>query len=164
MIYREATIKDLNQLKDLALKSWIQFEEELSLENWGKLKINLSNNSTYESLLEKSYSLVCVSDTDKIIGMSFLVPSGNPTEIYDESWSYIRLVTVDPSYGGKGIGKQLTERCIEYAKQNGEKIIALHTSEMMHKARHIYENLGFTILKELAPRFEKKYWLYTRYL
>jgi hypothetical protein len=32
---------------------------------------------------------------------------------------------------------------------------------MMHKARHIYESLGFTILREIEPRLGKKYWLYT---
>jgi len=32
---------------------------------------------------------------------------------------------------------------------------------MMDKARHIYESLGFKILKEIVPRLGKKYWLYT---
>lgn len=30
----------------------------------------------------------------------------------------------------------------------------------MKSARHIYEKMGFQILKEIEPRFEKKYWLY----
>ncbi|MDX2173612.1 MAG: hypothetical protein SFY56_10845 [Bacteroidota bacterium] len=33
--------------------------------------------------------------------------------------------------------------CIAHAKQNNEKTIALHTSEFMDAARHIYEGLGF---------------------
>jgi len=115
----------------------------------------------YASLLEDSYCLVCENDTFEIIGMSFLVPHGNPTELYDEKWCYIRFVSVDPEYEGKGIGKQLTSRCIQTAKDNNEQTIALHTSEMMDKARHIYESLGFKILKEIAPRLGKKYWLYT---
>jgi ribosomal protein S18 acetylase RimI-like enzyme len=70
-------------------------------------------------------------------------------------------VSVHPEHSGKGIGRRLTEKCIEMAKSNHEKMIALHTSEMMNKARHIYESLGFTILRELEPRLGKKYWLYT---
>jgi uncharacterized protein (DUF1810 family) len=31
----------------------------------------------------------------------------------------------------------------------------------MDAARHIYESLGFTILKEIPNRFGKRYWLYT---
>lgn len=73
----------------------------------------------------------------------------------------IRFVSVHPEFSGKVIGRQLTEKCIEIAKNTNEQIITLHTSEMMHKARHIYESLGFTILRELEPRLGKRYWLYT---
>jgi ribosomal protein S18 acetylase RimI-like enzyme len=51
--------------------------------------------------------------------------------------------------------------CIDKAKQTKEKTIALHTSEFMDAARHIYESLGFKVLHEIAPRLGKKYWLYT---
>lgn len=63
------------------------------------------------------------------------MPSDNPTEIFDADWSYIRMVGVLPDYQGKGIAKQLTQFCIEYAKQSKEKVIALHTSEFMNAAR-----------------------------
>ncbi|WP_373330814.1 GNAT family N-acetyltransferase [Salmonirosea aquatica] len=151
-------------LKNLALKSWGQYQKELTPENWQKLKANLNDDKTFRDLLEKSFCLVCVNETEEIIGMCFLVPSGNPTEIYDSSWCYIRFVTVSLDFSGQGIGRKLTEKCIEYAIETGEHIIALHTSEMMHKARYLYESLGFTILKEIEPRLGKKFWLYTRSL
>jgi len=88
------------------------------------------------------------------------VPNGNPTDIYLTEWCYIRFVSVDPDFRGKGIGKKLTNLCIEKAKENGEQTIALHTSELMDDARHIYESLGFEIVKEIAPRLGKRYWLY----
>ncbi len=161
MTYRQGNINDLILLKNLAIKSWKHFESELTVENWQKLKASLLTDKTFLELLELSYCLVCENDEKEIIGMSFLVPQGNPTEIYDEKWCYIRFVSVDPEFGGQGIGRQLTERCIQFAKDNKEQTIALHTSEMMNKARHIYESLGFKILKELDPRLGKKYWLYT---
>jgi ribosomal protein S18 acetylase RimI-like enzyme len=160
MIYRQGNIDDLEQLRSLALKSWGQFQKELSPENWQKLFNSLNNVRTYSDLLERSYCLVCENENNTIMGMAFLVPSGNPTEIYDEKWSYIRFLTVDPEFSGKGIGRQLTEMCIERAKKNKEQTIALHTSEMMSKARHIYESFGFYIVREIEPRFEKRYWLY----
>ena len=46
------------------------------------------------------------------------------------------------------------------ARQNGENIIALHTSEFMDTARHIYESVGFKVLKEIDQRLGKRYWLY----
>jgi len=73
----------------------------------------------------------------------------------------MRMVGVNPKHRGQGIAKTLTEMCIEFAKQSDEKTIALHTSEFMDAARHIYENIGFTVLKEIPLLFGKKYWLYT---
>jgi ribosomal protein S18 acetylase RimI-like enzyme len=158
--YRQGTIFDLTELKKLAVRSWGQFQSKLTDENWEKLSKSLTDDKTYVELLENSHCIVCITDDKKIIGMAFLVSKGHPTEIYDNEWSYIRFVSVDPEYGGQGIGKKLTNMCIDRAKQNGEKIITLHTSELMDKARHIYESIGFTILKEIDQRLGKRYWLY----
>ena len=158
--YRTGSIHDLESVKLLAIKSWSQFKPELSPENWQLLFNNLNHNKTYRELFSTSQCFVCLAEDDKMIGMSFLVSSGHPTEIYDVSWSYIRFVTVDPDFAGMGIGKKLTQLCIEAAKKNKEKVIALHTSEMMNSARHIYEQAGFVRVKELEQRLGKKYWLY----
>jgi ribosomal protein S18 acetylase RimI-like enzyme len=159
--HRVGNINDLDGLKKLALKSWEQFRAKLTNENWEKLYTNLNNDNTYSELLDKSECLVCTTDTGEIVGMAFLVPSGNPTEVYDKDWCYIRFVSVDPGFGGQGIGRRLTEHCIELAKEKREKTLALHTSEIMEKARHIYESLGFKILKEIDQRLGKRYWIYT---
>ena len=161
MNYRQGNYNDIEQLRLLAIKSWGHFKDELTNENWQKLFDNLNNKDTYMALLNSSYCLVCETNDKKIIGMAFLVSNGHPTDIYDEKWCYIRFVSVNPEYGGQGIGRELTTRCIEIAKNNNEQTIALHTSEMMNTARHIYESLGFRILKEIEPRLGKKYWLYT---
>lgn len=158
--FRQGTRDDLQGLKKLAFKSWSIFQQQLTDENWNSLKHTILNNNTYEELLDQSTCIVCIGDNINIIGMAFLVPSGNPTDIFLKEWSYIRFVSVDPVFGGQGIGRKLTKMCIEKAKENGEKAIALHTSELMNNARHIYENLGFKILKEIDQRLGKRYWLY----
>jgi ribosomal protein S18 acetylase RimI-like enzyme len=158
--YRQGTIDDLCELKNMAIKSWRQFQPKLTEENWAKLYTTLTDDKTYIDLLNQSNSIVCVSTTGKIIGMAFLVPNGNPTDIYECEWCYIRFVSVDPEFSGQGIGRKLTTMCIDTARQNGEKIIALHTSEIMDKARHIYESVGFNVLREIDQRLGKRYWLY----
>jgi ribosomal protein S18 acetylase RimI-like enzyme len=160
LTYRQGTKDDLQSLKKLAIKSWTPFQKELTDENWNSLKQTISNDKTYQELIDQSTCFVCISDNDNIIGMAFLAPNGNPTDIYLTEWSYIRFVSVDPDFGGQGIGRKLTIMCIDLALENGEKTIALHTSEMMDKARHIYESLGFKILREIDKRLGKKYWLY----
>ncbi|MEN9639528.1 MAG: hypothetical protein RLZZ262_1396 [Bacteroidota bacterium] len=161
MIYRQGNSDDVRLLKELAIASWEQYQHELTEENWQALKQNVSTDQTYIDLLESGHCIVCEHATGILIGMAFLVPSGVPRDIYIKEWCAIRFVTVHPEYGGQGIGRKLTEMCIEYAKENNETTVALHTSEMMHSARHIYESLGFVVLKEIDKRLGKRYWLYT---
>jgi ribosomal protein S18 acetylase RimI-like enzyme len=160
MKIRKGNIHDLNAVMHLGQDAWKQFEYVLTIENWKKLSSSLSNENLYKDLLQNSISFVSENDKGDIIGMSFLVASGNPTEIYNEEQCYIRFVTVSEKYKGLKIGQKLTEECIDYAKNSGEKKIALHTSEFMEKARYIYEKLGFKIIKEIEPRYGKKYWFY----
>ena len=160
LIFRNGSINDLEKLKKLSLKSWGQFQSQLTPENWERLYESLSNENTYIELLKNSTCFVCKSSNDEIIGMVFLVPKGNPTEIYEETWCYIRFLTVDPHYGGNGIGRKLTQLCIDMALQNNETEMALHTSEMMDAARVIYESIGFKIFREIDSRLGKRYWLY----
>ena len=157
--YRIGTIEDKEKLQKLGLTSYGQFKEVLAEENWNKMNAFLTAEDSYLNLLSKSKCFICETNSE-IIGMAFLVSKGNPTDIFHRDWCYIRMVGVHPKYGGKGIGKKLTQMCIDSAKETKEKIIALHTSEFMDVARHIYESIGFEQTKELEPLYGKKYWLY----
>lgn len=158
--YREGTPADKQQLQKLGLNSYGQFTDILTEENRNKLSAFLTGENTYSELLSKSKCFVC-ENNQEIIGMAFLVLSGNPTDIFQEDWCYLRMVGVHTEYAGKGIAKILIQLCINHAKENKEKIMALHTSEFMEAARHIYEKIGFKKVAEIPPRLGKKYWLYT---
>ncbi len=158
--YREASLNDKEQLKQLGIISYGQFSNILTPDNWTKLNTFLNDEEKLVDLINKSKSFVCL-DKNEIIGMAYIIPSGNPWDIFKAEWSYIRMVGVNPEYQGKGIAKNLIRMCLDHAKQTKEKIVALHTSEFMVAARHIYENLGFKMLQEIKPKFGKRYWLYT---
>lgn len=158
-LFRDGTHHDEKQLKNLALLSYGQFKNVLTLENWEKLRTNLANDNLFSGLLKSSKSFVCESNGE-LVGMAFLVPQGNPTEIFKNNWSYIRMVGVHPNFTANGIGRKLTEACIDFARSTEEKIIALHTSEFMNAARHIYESMGFKQIREIEQRYGKRYWLY----
>jgi ribosomal protein S18 acetylase RimI-like enzyme len=157
--YREGHKEDREQLRALSIISYSPFQRVLTEDNWNTLSDKLHAESSYTSMLEMAQCYVCEVE-DKIVGVAYLVPSGNPTEIFDTKWSYIRMVGVDPEFRGQGIAKKLTEHCIAFARQTDEEIIALHTSEFMDAARALYEALGFKRIKEIDPIFGKKYWLY----
>lgn len=161
MKFRKGTYNDLNKLKELGINSWSEYKNVLSSDNWKELEKTLKDSNTYSELLKNSECIVCENNEEKIIGMAFLVPSGNSDEIYEKEWSRLRFVSASPNYKGKRIGELLTKKCIELAKINQESIIALHTSEIMNSAKYIYEKIGFKMFKEIKPRLGVRYWLYT---
>jgi GNAT superfamily N-acetyltransferase len=158
MHYRKATAADSKKLQELGLLSYGQHRAVLG-DNWKQMEANLGKENLYEELLTYAHGFVCETENE-LVGMAFLIPHGHPTEIYPVEYSYIRLVGVHPKYEGKGIGKRLTVMCIDYAKQAGENMVALHTSEFQNAARHIYENLGFKRVKDLGKIYDKHYYLY----
>jgi DNA-binding MarR family transcriptional regulator/ribosomal protein S18 acetylase RimI-like enzyme len=57
----------------------------------------------------------------------------------------IRLLLVDPAARGLGIGKQLTDECVRFARNAGYRGVTLWTHSILTAARKIYENAGFTL-------------------
>lgn len=157
--YRDAMHSDIADLKELGLRSYGQFAELLGPEHWKKMAAAISDNSMWNTLLDQSRGFVATHD-GKPVGMAFFIPSGNPTELFESGWSYIRMVGVNPAFSNHGIARRLTQSCLEQAKRQNETIVALHTSEFMDAARHLYESLGFRQLKEISARYGRRYWIY----
>ncbi len=157
--YRLGTINDLQQLKDLGLLAYGLIQDRLTPENWQTMETGLKNEERVAQLISISVSYVCL-DGDKIVGMAYLMPHGNPTEIYPADWAYIRMVGVHPDYRGRGICKQLMQMVLNQARLSEEKTLGLHTSEVMEDAMHIYEDMGFRKVKDLGPKFGVQYYLY----
>ena len=160
MHYRIGNSDDIPQMLELGIVSWVEYQNQLTPPYAAELLQNLQSETTYQDLIDSAECILCENKEGELIGMAFLVPKGNPTDIYDEKWCYIRFVSVHPEYRGMGMGKELTLKCIALAQQNKEQTIALHTSEIMHQARALYENLGFKVYREIPPRLGIKYWLY----
>lgn len=98
--------------------------------------------------------LVAVSVDNKIEGgvvyfgdMQYYGSGGTATN--ERNAAGFRLLAVDVSARGKGIGKLLTNECISKAKEKNLSQVIIHSTKAMQTAWKMYEDMGFKRSEDL---------------
>lgn len=100
---------------------------------------------------------VLVAELDgRVVGtVTYVLPGdeqweGRPTPAGDCGF---RVLAVDPSAEGRGVGRHLVAHCIERARADGRHRLVITTMAWMSRAHALYGRLGFERRADLDIRF-----------
>lgn len=130
------------ELKILRKKNLNQFVQTQISELYEQLNPDIHQRPLHQILEDGNQVIVAVcKEEEKVIGIALMatykVISGHRGTVED--------VVVDKSQRGKGIGRQLMEKLLDEAKEQGLDEILLFSGHHRKPAIELYKSLGFTL-------------------
>lgn len=154
---RPARDDELDRAGELAACAFSRLRSLLTPENWLVMQERIRFTTAEDTL---GCLLVAVF-AGEIVGSVRYTGAGHGGHvIYPDRFAYVRSLAVSLEHPRRGIGRSLTEACIEAARQDGAEAIGLHVAEANTAARRLYEQLGFRFYRQAPAYFGLPYLAY----
>ena len=140
---------ELEDASSVIAAAYMEYSFMLPPGLWAKYRNDMQD---VHSRLEES-ELIVARSSGRIVGAVTFYKDGvnyGPPD-WPLCWAGLRLLAVHPDSRGLGIGRALTEECIERCRGIGVRTIGLHNMKDMVIARGMYERIGF----DREPRFDR---------
>jgi len=157
--FRDFNDADADTVDRIALAAFAEFEGRY--DDWPAMVADIGAMS---HLAEAGEIIVAETDGHISGAVAYIPPHQPKADYFDPEWPAIRMLVVDPAYRGAGIGRALTEACIDRARRDRSREIALHTSPIMTIAMPMYRRMGFRFVRDTAPIHGVVYGVYVNNL
>ncbi len=143
------TEEDIEEASGVLLKAYEQYKDSFP----GRYETYIADVVDVRSRWDTSELLV-VTFGDQMTGCVNFYPDASLAEYpadataFPSDWCAIRLLAVHPDFRSKGVGRALTDVCIERASARGAPTVGLHTTQAMNVAQAMYEVMGFQRIPE----------------
>lgn len=99
--------------------------------------------------------LVAELDGEAVGTVTFVLPGDDEWEgrAEPEGDAGFRMLAVDPSVEGSGVGRSLVAACVDLARTHGCRRLVIVTMAWMDRAQRMYARLGFVRRPDLDVRF-----------
>lgn len=139
------TIRSIEPRDDKIIASVIRAVlVEMGVPKVGTAYEDASLDKMFKTYDKKGCKYFVVVKDDKVLGGGGIAPlAGGDMDVCElQKMYFLKEVR------GKGLGKQVIENCMDFAKHSGYRKIYLETMPYMEAARKLYKKLGFISLKE----------------
>ena len=92
-------------------------------------------------------------EAGRVVGTATLYrpnPPHSDRQPWPRAWASLRLLAVEPSHRGRGIGRMLTDARLRRARELGAPVVVLHTTELFEVSRSMYRRMGW----QRAPEYD----------
>lgn len=143
-IIRDYSPTDAPAVNRIALSAYAEYKTNFT--DWIAFERSVGTMSRFAETAE-----IVVAEADELVGaVVYVGPNVAKSAVFGQAPA-IRMLSVSPTFRGRGVGRALTQACIDRAARDGSQRIGLHTSPAMATALSLYLAMGFVKAQDIEP-------------